>query len=262
MSVWTLTRRPNCLFCARKTRKEFRLAILPWVRTIAHFLRDQLYPPRCPGCGRVGTLYCSACFDAVPRIVPPICELCGQPLSAPGRHCCSRCGRTPLQIDGIRSAALFKGSLREAIHRLKYGYAADMAVPLGKMLLAFWQNTPLSADVLVPIPLHPHRERARGYNQADLLARQLAAFIERPVWRNVLQRRKNTLSQTQLNAEQRQENVRGAFSCTEAIRGKRVLLIDDVCTTGATLSTCAQAALAAGAKAVYGLTVTEARGSL
>jgi ComF family protein len=161
-----------------------------------------------------------------------------------------------MHIDGIRSVAIFAGSLRKAIHRLKYDYVRDLAVPLGEMVVSFWQETPLPADVIVPVPLHPRRVRERGYNQAALLAEQLAQATGIPMACHVLLRHKYTVSQTKLDAEQRRQNVDGAFTCVGSeVRGKRVLLMDDVCTTGATLEASSVALKAGGAQSVWALTL-------
>ena len=229
-------------------------AVLQWAHEVGRGLLDLLYPPRCAGCGQTGALYCLSCRRSVPLVVPPLCSLCGQPHVPSGL--CSRCARDPLHIDGIRSVAIFAGSLRKAIHRLKYDYVRDLAVPLGEMLVSFWQETPLPADVIVPVPLHPRRVRERGYNQAALLAEQLAQVTGIPMVRDVLLRHKYTVSQTKLDAEQRRQNVDGAFTCVGSeVRGKRVLLMDDVCTTGATLEASSVALKAGGAQSVWALTL-------
>jgi ComF family protein len=164
-----------------------------------------------------------------------------------------------LHIDGIRSVALFEGTVREAIHRLKYDYVRDLAVPLGEMLFRFWEQTPLGSDVIVPVPLHARRLKERGYNQATLLARQLGQATGIPVDDQVLRRNRYTSSQTGLTAQQRRRNVQAAFSCKGAgMAGKRVVLIDDVCTTGATLEACSEAMRDAHAQSVWALTVARA----
>jgi ComF family protein len=151
---------------------------------------------------------------------------------------------------------LFDGVLRQAIHRFKYERLAAMADPFGDMLADYWRAEQLAADWLIPVPLHPSRERDRGYNQSELLARQLARRVNVPVSSHGLRRIRATAVQMTLNAAQRRENVAGAFECGEQrVRGKRVVIVDDVGTTGATLEACAQAVLQAGAASVMGLTL-------
>lgn len=149
--------------------------------------------------------------------------------------------------------------MREAIHRLKYDYVRDLAAPLAEMLSSFWQQTSLTADVVVPVPLHNRRLKERGYNQAELLALRFGRATGIPVAERALRRDRYTVSQTGLTARERRSNVDAAFSCAGTdIAGKRVLLIDDVCTTGATLEACSEAMKEARALSVWALTVARA----
>ncbi len=234
------------------------MTVLEWLCRAGREMVDLLYPPRCAGCGRAGNLYCTDCRSQVPLLPQPVCSLCGQSLTQPGL--CARCQESPLLIDGIRSAVVFQGTLRQAIHQLKYRYTRDMAESLGEMLLAFWQQNPLPADVLVPVPLHPRRIKERGYNQAALLAHCLGRAIHLPVLDDILYRQRYTASQTHLNAQQRRDNVKEAFRCVGSlVRGKRVVLIDDVCTTGATIEASSVALRQGGAVSVWGLTLARAQ---
>ncbi len=217
-------------------------------------LIDLLFPPRCGGCQAAGSLWCEACRAAVKPIVPPWCEKCGEPFVT--ERLCANCRAYPLEIEKIRSVAVFDGVLRQAIHRFKYQRVSSLAEPFGNRLADYWRAEQLAADWLIPVPLHPSRERDRGYNQSELLARQLARRVNVPVRRNGLRRTRATAVQMTLNAVQRRENVVGAFECVEArVRGMRVVIVDDVSTTGATLDACAQAVLKAGAVSVMGLTL-------
>ena len=234
------------------------MVIGEWVRRFSHVLLDLLYPPRCVGCGQVGTLYCSACRHAVPLILPPVCPRCGRP--QPRGDPCARCAAHPLQIAGIRSVAFFDGTLRKAIHEFKYRYVRELALPLGDMLVSAWPSVLLPADVILPVPLHARRQRARGYNQAALLAERLGRALGIPVANDALIRHRNTPSQTQLDAVRRRQNVAGAFSCRgSGVDGRRVLLIDDVCTTGSTVEACGLALQAGGAQSVWALTLACAK---
>lgn len=217
-------------------------------------LIDLLFPPQCGGCRTPGSLWCEACRAAVQPIVPPWCDQCGQPFVTD--RLCASCRAHPLVIEKIRSVALFDGVLREAIHQFKYQRLSSLAEPFGELLADYWRAEQLAADWLIPVPLHPSRERDRGYNQSELLARGLARRVKAPVSSTGLRRTRVTAVQMTLNAAQRRENVAGAFECGEArVRGARVVLIDDVGTTGATLDACAQAVLKAGAASVMGLTL-------
>lgn len=123
----------------------------------------------------------------------------------------------------------------------------------------FLRDFPIPADVIIPVPLHPARERLRGYNQSALLAEQLAVSQKLPMWYNVVERVRATTPQVKLNAAARRENMRDAFTATTQVAGARVLLIDDVCTTGATLEACSIALKRRGAKSVWGLALARGR---
>lgn len=220
-------------------------------------LLDLLFPPRCVGCQREGEWFCAACRSQVEMIPLPICLRCGHHL--PAGQSCGFCHT--FRIDAIRSVAYFDGALREAIHQLKYGGACVLADPLGQMLAEYVRQNPMAADLAVAVPLHPQRLRERGYNQSQLLAGYLAHQLHIPSSSSVLQRVRHTRSQVGLDGQERQANVAEAFAAeADQVRGRNILLIDDVCTTGATLEACNAALKAAGARAVWALTLARARG--
>lgn len=216
-------------------------------------LIDLLFPPRCVGCGKEGAFICAACVGALPRLSPPLCPSCGRPIIQD--ELCSFCRRWKLDIDGIRSAFAFQGVLRQAVHQFKYGGFKALALPLARLLAEYLGSKPLPADVLVPVPLHPRRLRERGYNQSGLLARELCRLTGLPVEEDELLRLRNSRAQVGArDSDERRSNVLGAFGYrSEKLRGRRVLLIDDVCTTGATLNSCAVALKKGGAVSVWGL---------
>jgi ComF family protein len=219
---------------------------------------DLLFPPRCVGCRRVGAWLCAECLTQVPRVEPPFCARCGDAVVAGGL--CARCRTSPLQIECIRSVVYFEGVLREAVHRLKYSGHTALAEPLGDLMILYWTQHPMPADVVVPVPLHAARLRERGYNQAALLACEMARRVGLVVDEQVLVRQRATAPQVELDARQRKENVRAAFRCSSnRLAGKQVLLIDDVCTTGATLEACAVALYEGGARGVQALTLARPR---
>ncbi len=225
-----------------------------WQRQTWSGFINLLFPPRCGGCQQPGSLWCEVCRAAVKPVLPPWCEMCGKPLAS--EPLCGQCREHPLHIEKIRSAAIFEGALRDGIHRFKYQRWSSLAEPFGEMLADFWQAERLTADWLIPVPLHPSRERDRGYNQSELLARVLSRRVGVPVSRHGLRRTRATAVQMTLNAAQRHANVAGAFEGVDAqLRGARVIVIDDVGTTGATLDACAQAVLQTGAASVMGLTL-------
>ena len=147
--------------------------------------------------------------------------------------------------------------MRQAIHELKYHNLRAICGSLAEFLAAYLQVNPVPGEVLVPVPLHPRRLRERGYNQSGLLARGLGKLTALPIVEDSLYRSKDGLPQAQTaTAEDRRRNVADAFSCRDQkLSGKHVLLVDDVCTSGATLEACAVALKAAGAVSVWGLTL-------
>jgi ComF family protein len=226
------------------------------VAALRNALLDLVFPPRCVVCRHAGTWFCAACRAHIEKIMPPLCQRCGRPLLS--SHC-PYCIKSPMHIDGTRAVAFFEGNLREAIHAFKYQHRTALADDLGAMLHDYLLTFPLPVDTIIAVPLHPDRERARGYNQALLLAHALGARQNLPVWTDALTRTRATQSQTELDAARRRENVRDAFAATPRVNGARVLLIDDVCTTGATMDACGAALYAHGAKSVWGLAVARAR---
>ncbi|MDO8473541.1 MAG: ComF family protein [Dehalococcoidia bacterium] len=162
-------------------------------------------------------------------------------------------------MDGIRSPFSFEGTVRQAVHSLKYHNLRGLSHLLAQLIADYWVLNPLPADVLVPVPLHARRLRERGYNQSSLLARYLSQIIGVPEAEGMLVRCKDTPPQARTSsAEQRRLNVSGAFTVQgRAIRGKRVMLIDDVCTSGATLDACAAVLKRVGAVSVWGLTLAK-----
>lgn len=205
---------------------------------LSQFL-DLIFPPRCAGCGRVGVRWCARCAAELARL----------PVERQGKR---------IDID-IAATGQHRGKLRRAIHALKYDRERSLATALGARLAERLALQDWTIDIVIPVPLHATREAKRGYNQANLLAQQLANR-QGVLWASdALQRRRATRSQVGLDSSQRRTNMEAAFMGDPAqLAGKTVLIVDDVCTTGATLAACAAAARAAGARTVYGLTVTVA----
>lgn len=216
---------------------------------------DILFPPHCVGCGKGGLFLCSQCRSTLQYLPPPLCDRCGKPLPAGAK--CPDCESTPLQIDGIRSLFPYDGVARRAILQFKYENVKALAAPLAQLMWEYQQTQRLPADVLMPVPLHPRRLRARGFNQSGLLARELGKLASLPVVDDSIARRKNTAPQARTaSVEDRRRNVADAFACrNKRGAGKHIIIIDDVCTSGATLKACATALKATGAASVWGLTL-------
>jgi len=225
---------------------------------IAHFQRvalDLLFPPYCVGCGKEGNYICGRCSRELPYISPPVCTVCGRPLLPDNQ--CPGCIGQPTVIDGIRAPFLFDGIIRRAIHELKYNNLRALVPPLARYLHEFLAENPLPGNVIVPVPIHPKRLRERGYNQSSLLAHELGNLSGLYVIDDCLIRRTYIAPQAKAaTAFDRMKNIEGAFACADArLKDKQVILIDDVSTSGATMTACAGALKAAGAAAVWGLTL-------
>ena len=226
-----------------------------------------VFPPRCCSCGRAGQAFCADCRASLAYLPAPFCERCGYPVPTGTGRWCPTCGSaerlaaaTPSPLLGIRSAAFFEGALRQALHSLKYKHDIILADDLARLLQARWRSWGLPGEVVMPVPLSAQRQRERGYNQAALLAEGFATLAGLACAPGGAARVRHTLSQVGLSAAQRRENVAGAFQgAARWVAGRTVILIDDVCTTGATLTACADALRAAGAAGVWGLTVARAR---
>jgi ComF family protein len=162
-------------------------------------------------------------------------------------------------LSGLRVAYTYKDPLRTCIHSLKYGGNIRVASPLGLLLAKTYRASNIQADIIVPVPLHPERLRERGYNQATLLAKVCAQEVGVPLNTSLLQRTRATQAQVELRGYERYSNVVEAFRCLSHIatkgllKRKVVVIIDDVCTTGATLEACAAPLFAAGASEVWGI---------
>jgi ComF family protein len=222
---------------------------------------DALFPPRCGGCRAFeADAFCPDCVARLRPLQAPFCTMCGRPFDplAKTGEFCALCRQHPRHFAAARSAFLFLDPLRTAIHRFKYFGYHSYAAKLAPLLLQKWDADPILAeftpDFLAPVPLHRARLRARGFNQSVLLAREMARAREIPVLE--LQRTRDTVSQVGLDAPERAKNVSGAFAVeAENIGNARVLLVDDVFTTGATLDECARALKKAGASEVCALTL-------
>lgn len=216
---------------------------------------DWIYPPVCVGCGEPGHRLCNNCLDAIQLIDGHLCERCGFPLEV-SQQVCEKCEAELPPYDAMRSLARYEGIIRECIHQLKYSDHQGLGECFTDQLAAIVHYECWNPDMVIPVPLSLERRLERGYNQSSLLARPIALQLGVRFAPDSLRRIRNTQSQVELTATQRRENVRGAFEAVpDLVNGKRVLLVDDVTTTGSTIRECAQALRIGGAAAVFCLTL-------
>jgi len=226
---------------------------------------DFLLPPRCFGCGAVveaqGRL-CAACWSGLSFLTPPLCRACGFPLPAAAvdEPLCGACAREPLPLTRVRSALRYEGVARRMILRFKHGERTEGVAAFAEWMAEAGRELLAETDLILPVPIHWRRLLGRGFNQSALLARALARRTHRPAAVDLLRKVRPTASQQGLSATARRENVTAAVFEVAArhapvVRDARVLLIDDVLTTGTTLAACARVLERAGAARVEALTL-------
>ncbi|MGL4241678.1 MAG: ComF family protein [Beijerinckiaceae bacterium] len=233
--------------------------LLGLFRRASAALLDAAYPPQCLACREIvaePASLCPACWRAMPFISRPFCERLGTPFSVDlgGALISPAAMADPPVFGRARAVARYEGAARELVHKLKYSDRQELAVGMGRMMAGAARELAAEADAIVPVPLHWTRLWQRRFNQAaalaNVLGRQTALPVE-PLW---LRRRKRTRRQVGLSRDERRQNLQGAFVVLEAakasLRGKRVLLVDDVLTTGASANAAARVLLRGGAAAV------------
>lgn len=232
------------------------------LRTVCDAILSVLLAPTCAACDApldhpTRGPVCGRCWASILPITPPLCEVCGDPLpswrviSVPAFRC-ARCRRITRRIQRCRAIGEYDGALRAIVHALKYDGRRSLARPLAARMREQGAAILADADAAVPVPLHPSRQRERGFNQARDLARYLGVPVSA-----ALRRVRPTVPQVSLAAARRHGNVRDAFAATRtaaALSGKIVVLVDDVRTTGATLDACARALEESGVREVRALT--------
>lgn len=232
---------------------------------------DAVYPPVCSGCGRMVGQHrgvCPSCWATLRLIERPYCEVLGVPFShdlGAGFLSADAIANPPV-FERLRSVAIHDGIARSLVHGLKYRDRTDLAVMMADWMIRASDGNVAACDAILPVPLHAFRLWGRKFNQSAELARAIAKRAGKPYLATALTRTKRTVQQVGLGATQRQDNVRGAFTVTEAgkaaLFGKRIVLVDDVYTTGATVSAATRALKKAGAGDVTVLTFARAMSGL
>jgi ComF family protein len=236
---------------------------------MGHSLLDLLFPRRCAGClniwlsARQG-FWCEQCLEQLPWIKSPLCARCGRPFlksSFPFDHWCGECLLKAPPFTSARSAVQHCGPARDRVNQLKFGAKLYWVPALTELLVKTVKaDLQLPVDYIVSVPLHNRRLRQRGFNQAALIAKALGRSIRSSVRSDILIRGEWTQPQTRLSRQERLHNVKNAFRVTKPadVSGCRVLLVDDVFTTGSTVSECSKMLKKAGAEEVHVLTITRA----
>ncbi|RJP28173.1 MAG: ComF family protein [Candidatus Omnitrophota bacterium] len=232
-------------------------------------IKDIIYPRVCIACNTkisedasIEKLICLKCWEKIGRNKPPFCQQCGRQLQRKNinKSICDGCVRSNVYFDRAFSPYRYEGAIKKLIHNFKYNNKKFLNKPLANLLINFINEYEIPIrfiDFLVPIPLNNARLREREFNQSQLLAERLSMILSKPVLNNALSRVVNTRSQAELNGQERFINIKNAFRTieTSAIKGKNILLVDDVFTTGATLSEAACVLKKSGANIVFALTL-------
>ena len=232
--------------------------------SLCRLFLDLILPPRCFGCGAATSehhVLCAPCWKNCAFLSAPWCALCGWPFpyELPGQALCPSCSRLPPLFIQCRSVLAYQEGSREFILKLKQGDGTYLAPGLGRLMAHAGQDILSQTDLLVPIPLHWRRLFLRQYNQAALLSYQITGQTNIPTRIGLIKRHRSTKKQGHQSRKERYANVQGAFTIPSHkmhfLKGKRVTLVDDVFTTGATLNECARILLTGGVKEVRALTL-------
>lgn len=232
------------------------------IKKIHETILDILFPIHCISCGKEKEWICQQCLSSIPLQTDHVCPVCEKMITPDGKTCLACKRKSPL--DGLVVSSSYENSLvSHAIHLFKYRFVWDLHTQLGDMMVRVLSKTDLPLpDLIIPVPLHPRRLRWRGFNQSSLLTKHVAlnllAYTQIPFDENVLVRKRYTSPQMEIrNFASRRRNIANAFSVAEnhALKNKKILLIDDVATTGSTILECANELKKAGAKEVFAVVV-------
>ena len=219
-----------------------------------------LFPTSCKICKKPSTSHrtapiCSECWEEALPYKGPACLKCGVPIASEFASTCGGCLKDEPPFDHARSFGLHSSTLKEAVNLLKFHGIKRLSKPLSEKINGM--DLP-NVDLLMPVPLHEKRMRQREFNQSALIGKHVAKHLGVPIIVNSLLRKRDTIPQVGLSAKERRKNIRNAFSVnkTGLIKGKRVMLVDDVFTTGATVRECSKVLKRAGADGVFVITLT------
>lgn len=224
------------------------------------FILDIIFPKYCINCGKEGGYLCPDCFSLIDIFEQQYCPFCFPPKIVFEGKTCISCKKFK-KLNGLYCAASYDSFIvKKLINQFKYGpHIKELSKPLASLIINHLMNlnklSTFNNFSLIPVPLHKKKLRQRGFNQAQELAKELSETLKIPIINNVLIKIKQTPAQMELKKEEREKNIRGVFSCQkpDLIRDKKILLVDDVLTTGSTMEECTRALKGAGAKEVWGI---------
>lgn len=232
--------------------------IKDFIHKIKKLILDTFFPIQCLGCGKFDQWICDNCHKTFPILTEQHCPICKKNITQNGEVCFACQKKEDPDLTGVFIASTYQSELlKTTVHHYKYRFVEKLSEPLALLIAQALQNSKLpTPDLIIPVPLHKRRLRWRGFNQAKTLADSLDLNI--PIINNVLIRKKYTIPQVKMkNKNQRMKNLNGAFEIknTEKIKDKKILLVDDIITTGTTLSICATILKQAGAKEIRALVI-------
>jgi competence protein ComFC len=239
--------------------REMRNLAINYHTLISGFL-NILYPSQCPACGNPSDAFhyspiCSSCWSTIKRFAGPSCAICALPCVSEYVTVCGQCMKKKPPFSKAIFYGIYDGVLAEAISQMKFYGLKRLSKPLGTLLL----NCELPViDGILPVPLSVKGLRERGFNQSLLMAKVLSKNLQVPLFMDILSKKKETLPQIGLSKKERSTNLKKAFEVKGDIKGLRLLLIDDVMTTGATVTECSKVLMNAGAQEVIVLTLARA----
>lgn len=237
-----------------------------FLKKIIRILLSMFFPDRCPFCDEViamGSLCCGDCAGKIQLVSQPFCCKCGQPLTDARGEYCMDCGRKRHAYVSGRAVYVYQGQVKASLYRFKYAGRKEYAACYGYQALELYGGwiRNIAPEAIIPVPLHPARQRKRGYNQAEVFARVLGEALHIPVRCDLVRRSVNTCPQKELNDTERKKNLKKAFTIAENIvQLSKVLLVDDIYTTGSTVDAVSAQLTAGGIQQVYVLCISIGRG--
>ena len=232
------------------------------LRWVAETIVGLVYPPRCPICDRVTVpecVPCRRCADAVRLAEEPVCKRCGKPLDGERAEFCLDCGKRRHAYCQGKVVFVYQGNIRQSMYRFKYANRREYAAYYAREAAALYQDWVFKnqIEVIVPVPMYRWKKRRRGYNQAETFARALGGELGLPVDAGLVRRVRNTVPQKELNGGQRAANLKNAFQlAADIVKYKKILLVDDIYTTGTTIDTVSEVLLKGGAERIYYICVS------